>query len=609
MNSKPGIQNSNISQFLLLLMWIAVGIGLRFTNLTAKSPWTDEFSTLVFSLGNSFRSVPLNQAISPDILLQPLHLNPTAGIADVIHHLREESNHPPLYFVLAHWWIQLFITPLAPFVNEMGESRLFWVARSLPALFGVASIPTVYGLSRIAFRSPLVAQLAAAMMAVSPYGIFLAQEARHYTLAILWVIASLCCLMVAARNISYFQSLPLWVLLTWIIINILGISTHYFFTLTLGAEAIVLLALIWNQGIKNHDKRSTEQEGLKYRRFLVFPIPSFSSIVPLIVVAASVLVGGLLWIPAWLNNYNRELTQWIYTSERVDWTWFSPLFETIASGMSMLFLMPVEVSHVTIVIASIVITEIFFLWLLPLLYQGLKIQLKQNFDTHLSIHLLGGVVASAIMIFLFFTYTLGINLTWQARYHFVYFPAVIVLVGASLVSYWTTDANAELTSVFSPYESQAYPSFFSFLISSGKRSIVLIWLMGFLSGIVVIFNLGYQKYYRPDLFWHLRPPASQVSILIATTHKTHIETGEMMGIAWELKRSSSSVNCWFLLVHQDKDSETPSTVLKYTLNSMPHPIDLWVVNFHASLALNNCVTDSLSLPKVQGYDYKLYHCP
>jgi len=40
------------------------------------------------------------------------------------------------------------------------------------------------------FRSRLVGQIAAAMMAVSPYGIYLAQEARHYTLAILLIIAS-----------------------------------------------------------------------------------------------------------------------------------------------------------------------------------------------------------------------------------------------------------------------------------------------------------------------------------------------------------------------------------------------------------------------------------
>ena len=38
----------------LLLLWIGIGTIVRFAHLTAKPPWTDEFATLVFSLGHSF---------------------------------------------------------------------------------------------------------------------------------------------------------------------------------------------------------------------------------------------------------------------------------------------------------------------------------------------------------------------------------------------------------------------------------------------------------------------------------------------------------------------------------------------------------------------------
>ena len=54
--------------FLRLLVWLAIGSGLRFTHLVAKPPWNDEFATVVFSLGNSFRTVPINQAIALDVL-------------------------------------------------------------------------------------------------------------------------------------------------------------------------------------------------------------------------------------------------------------------------------------------------------------------------------------------------------------------------------------------------------------------------------------------------------------------------------------------------------------------------------------------------------------
>ena len=65
---------------LLLLGWFIIGLGLRFTNLTAKPPWIDEFATIVFSLGNSFLPVPIDQAIAPEILLQPLQPNPAATL-------------------------------------------------------------------------------------------------------------------------------------------------------------------------------------------------------------------------------------------------------------------------------------------------------------------------------------------------------------------------------------------------------------------------------------------------------------------------------------------------------------------------------------------------
>lgn len=162
---------SQNKQLLLLLLWTLIALILRFINLDSKPLWTDEFSTLVFSLGNSFRGVPIDQAIKLSTLLEPLQFRSTASIAYVVDHLLLESNHPPVYFMLAHWWMQLL---------QPSEDSLVWIARSLPALLGVLSIPATFGLGWLAFRSQLVGQLAAGMMAVSPYGIYLAQEARHY---------------------------------------------------------------------------------------------------------------------------------------------------------------------------------------------------------------------------------------------------------------------------------------------------------------------------------------------------------------------------------------------------------------------------------------------
>ncbi|MEH2356491.1 glycosyltransferase family 39 protein [Nostoc sp.] len=566
---------------LLILIWLIVGISLRLTNLTAKPPWTDEFATLVFSLGNTFLSVPLDQAIAPDILLQPLQLNPAATIGDVIHNLATQDSHPPLYFVLAYLWMKLF-------PSDGGLVSLFG-ARLLPAIIGAASIPCVYVLGRVAFRSSLVGHLTAAMMAVSPYGVFLAQEARHYTLAILWVIGSLTCLVIATRHIQNRTPLPIWVALFWIGSNALGIATHYFFTLTLCTEVVVLIFLAWHQ-LQTSSKFS-----------LLFSPPWRR----IYAVAIGTCVAGLIWIPTLLENENRgALTEWIRGS-RVGLDWLSPIFQALGTLIAMISLLPVESSQALIVIPSGVVMLTFFIWAVPILLRGIKIQL-QHPENRMMIQVLTGVVISAIALFFIFTYFLGIDLTRGARYNFVYFPAIVVLLGASLAVCWhppqewmeTEQGKNGITSIGK-------------WGINGKKAVMLIWLMGFFSAVTVICNLGYQKYYRPDLFVQLIQQTSPTPVLIATTHKTYVHTGEMMGVAREIKRANSLQNPLFLLAHQDRDPNASTIALENTLKQLPRPFDLWLVNFHAPVAetVKTCVTsDTQSLPPVDGYEYELYHC-
>ncbi|MEH1873766.1 glycosyltransferase family 39 protein [Nostoc sp.] len=556
---------------LLNLTWLIIGISLRLTNLTAKPPWTDEFSTLVFSLGNNFLSVPLDQAIAPDILLQPLQPNPAASIGDVVHNLVTQDNHPPLYFVLAYLWMKLF-------KSDGGLVSLFG-ARSLPAIFGAASIPCVYILSKIAFRSPLVGHLTAAMMAVSPYGIFLAQEARHYSLAVLWVIGSLTCLVIATRHIQNRIPLPIWVALLWVGINALGFATHYFFSLTVCTEAVILIFLAWLQ----------LQTSSKFSLFFS------SGWRRIYAVAIGTLVAGLIWIPILLENKNRDnLTDWIRGS-RVGLDWLSPIFQALGTLIAMISLLPVESSQALVVIPSGIVMLTFFIWAVPILLRGIKIQL-QHPENRIMIQVFAYVVSSAIALFFIFTYFLGIDLTRGARYNFVYFPAIVVLLGASLAVGWHPPKEIKSLGKWG---------------INGKKAAMLIWLMGFFSAVTVICNLGYQKYYRPDLFVQLIQQTSPTPVLIATAHKTYVHTGEMMGVARQIKLANSLQKPLFLLAHQDKDPNTSTIALENTLNKLPRPFDLWLVNFHAPVpeAVKICVKpDTQSMPSINGYEYQLYHC-
>ena len=566
---------------LLNLMWLIIGINLRLANLTAKPPWTDEFSTLVFSLGNTFLSVPLDQAIAPDILLQPLQPNPAASIGDVIHNLVTQDNHPPLYFVLAYLWMKLF-------ASEGGLVSLF-AARSLPAIIGAASIPCIYILGRLAFRSPLVGHLAAAMMAVSPYGVFLAQEARQYSLAALWVTASLTCLVIATRHIQNRTPLPIWIALLWVGINALGVATHYFFTLTLCTEGVVLIFLAWHQ-LQTSSKFS-----------LLFSPPWRR----IYAVATGTIVASLIWLPIFLQNRNRDnLTEWIRGS-RVGLDWFSPIFQALGTLIAMISLLPVESPQLLVMILSGLVMLIFFIWAVPILLRGIKIQLQQP-KSRIMIQVFAGVIISAIALFFIFTYFLGIDLTRGARYNFVYFPAIVILLGASLAVCWHPPKEL----MGREQGKNGIKSIGKWGIN-GKKAVILIWLMGFFSAVTVFCNLGYQKYYRPDLFVQLIQQISPVPVLIATTHKTYVHTGEMMGVAREIKLANLPQKPLFLLAHQDQDPNTSTIALENTLKKLPRPFDLWLVNFHAPVAetVKICVkSDTHSLPSINGYEYELYHC-
>jgi uncharacterized membrane protein len=596
---------------LLLLFWFIIALGFRLANLTAKPPWTDEFSTLVFSLGNTFLDVPLDKAIAPDILLQPLQPQSSTSVRNVLAHLLTESNHPPLYFMLTHWWMQLFP------VN--GGLVSLWGARSLAAIFGALSIPAIYILSWVAFRSRLVGHFAAVMMAVSPYSIFLSQEARHYTLAILWVIASFACLAICVRHIQNRTALPIWVAISWEVINALGIATHYFFALTLWAELMVLLFLRW-QLRKGPNVSPSPHPPLSPSPPLPLPSP-WKQIYAVIVGTA---VAGLVWLPVFLqNNYGGKLTEWIQ-GDRVGIAWISPIFQAFAAWLTMIYLLPVESPHLAIMIASGLVMLIFLICAAPILVRGFKAQLREP-QNRLMTQVFAGVIVSAIAIFFIFTYFLDIDLTRGARYNFVYFPGVMVLLGASLAITWTSPG--------------------------GKKSAIIICLVGFLSAITVISNLGYQKYYRPDLFVELIEKTSNVPVLIATTQKTHVHIGEMMGVAREFKiqHFSSSPSPLFLLAHQDENPITSTTALENTLQVLPRPLDLWLVNFYAPVpeVVQNCISELnegrrkkeeerrtfldgdwnpnskrttfrgrglkppariKSLPGINGYVYKLFHC-
>ena len=125
---------------LILLAITLVGGGLRIFQIANKSLWLDE-------------------AFSVWLGWQPL--------GQMWGWLLRIDQHPPLYYVLLHFWMYL------------GDSA--GMVRLLSALLGTLTIPVIYLLGRrlLGLRAGL---LAAAILALSPFHVRFAQETRMYTL-------------------------------------------------------------------------------------------------------------------------------------------------------------------------------------------------------------------------------------------------------------------------------------------------------------------------------------------------------------------------------------------------------------------------------------------
>ena len=562
----------------LILFWLAMGIALRFTNLGAKPPWSDEWATLVFSLGHGFRSIPLNQIISLDTLLLPAQIDNTSQVKDVVENLMQESTHPPLYFILTHQWLKLF-SPQSGLVSIVQ-------ARSLSAFFGVLGILAMFGLGWLLSRSLVVSQIAAGLMAVSPYGIYLAQETRHYTLAILWVIASFSCLIVTVRHLQKNTLPPYWLMLLWILINSIGVATHYFMGLALVAETIVLGGF-WLPDIRS-------RLGKKSLVNALFPLPWRRITTAMF----GTVVGCLVWIFSWRDIPDSQLTNWLNYSDLWGGEFLEPIGRHIAWLATMVLLLPVEGTSLGVTIISGIFLALGIVGLIVILVKYGQKHRSQS-DSLLLNKVIVRFILIATLIIFGFAYGFDRDLTLAARFQFFYFPVFLLLMAVVLAENWMETKSRQW---------------------QGKGIVICLLLMGLLGGLTVIYDYGYQKPDRPDLVVSTMIAAQarspQTPILVAIVHKNHEQTGEMMGIAWEWQKvgakddSSPLRYPQFILLHKDEDANVATENLYQNLALLSRPLDIWLVNFSAPAELEKygCSVDKSYKDKASGYYYRLYHC-
>jgi hypothetical protein len=146
-DTPPGAQTDRDARpEIVVLAVVALAIGLFTRFVTRSSLWLDE-------------------ALSVNIAQLPL-----GEMTEALKH----DGHPPLYYALLHGWIDVF-----------GSGDV--AVRGLSGLFGIATLPLVWILGRRK-GGTVLAWVAVAVVAVSPFAVRYSNETRMYSLVILLVV-------------------------------------------------------------------------------------------------------------------------------------------------------------------------------------------------------------------------------------------------------------------------------------------------------------------------------------------------------------------------------------------------------------------------------------
>lgn len=204
-------------RFLVIVLFI-VGVFFRFAHLDRKVYWHDEVYTSFRIAGYTREDIVPKvfngEVINAKDLQKYQYPHPHKGFMDTIKSLEvDDPQHPPLYYLIARLWVQMF-----------GYSVT--VIRSLSACISLLVFPCLYWLCLELFGAPLVGWMAIALVAISPFHVLYAQEAREY---ILWAVTIL------LSSAALLQAIRLKTKLSW------GI---YAATLTLGFYTFLFTGLV-----------------------------------------------------------------------------------------------------------------------------------------------------------------------------------------------------------------------------------------------------------------------------------------------------------------------------------------------------------------------------
>lgn len=323
---------------------VLTGIALRFTS--RSNLWLDE-------------ALSVNIASSD-------------SLGDVFEGLRHDG-HPPLYYVLLHYWMQV-----------VGEGDM--AIRALSGIFALASLPLAWVAGR-RLAGGAGARWALILVALSPYWVRYATEARMYALVMLLVLAGYLLVNDALQRPS-----PLRLAGVAAVAGLLLLS-HYWAFWLLGAAGLLLAWRWW---------RAPTERPATFK------------------VLASIGAGGLLFLP-WLPSF-------LYQARNTGTPWAGPV-------------RPLAIVHLTLgdLGGGVLLNEAFIYSLMLVILCLLALfvvrsdQLRLTLDLRTAATVRPELAAVAVTVGIGAVMGYLTTSTYQSRYAAVFVPLIFVAAAVGLV--------------------------------------------------------------------------------------------------------------------------------------------------------------------------------
>ena len=544
--------------YLILIGAIALGAILRFWHLDLKPLWMDEVITAIFSLGKTYNDLPLGVVFPLERVQELFTFQPKVSCAEIAENIARQSTHPPLFFCSMHAWLG--------WLSPLGQD---WVEklRELPALFGVAAIAAIYAVN-LAF-SKTSGLTAAAVMAVSPFAIYLSQEARHYTLPMLLITLGLLALMQIQQDIFLKQQVRFWVWLIWAIINSIALYVHYFSVLAFIAQIATLILLIYYPGTA---------KCIKLKRKILFA---------LILSISGVAISFIPWLILTLSHFHRSETDWLNSPTHI-----APFGQTLVNWVLMVISLPVENQPLPIAVISVLLMLIFAIWVGRQIFLGLRL-LWRTPTTHLATLTLLSFSGWVLLEFFVIVYLLNKDITIVPRYNFVYYPSFCALIAASLTKIQNLKEKSQILLIF--------------------------LLVGVLSSIFVVSNLVFEKPFKPEQVARNINQNSAVPLMVVMAYRNYQDVALGLSFALEVEKVRK-INYSEKLDKFAFFKNSQELSVWQQLSQLPAPaisqMNLWVIapgikrrDYPPQIAISrlNCTIDSRQHYRI-GVPYQLYRC-